>query len=197
LHPLIRDRFSPRAFLDRAVPAAVLRRLFEAARVSQSSGNEQPWRFIVTTRDDSEPFGRLAATLTGNNRLWAPHAPVLALSVARLVFERDGKPNRHAYHDVGLAMQNLTVQATADGLGVHPMAGFDVALARAAFAIPPEFEPVAAIAIGYAGDPETLPEPVRERDRAPRTRRALEQQVFGGVWGESAALVSATGGDDA
>ncbi|MGH7236266.1 MAG: nitroreductase family protein, partial [Nitrospiraceae bacterium] len=126
IHDLLQKRWSPRAFSGRAVEADKLRILFEAARWAPSSFNEQPWSFIVATKDDQANFDRLLRCLLEGNRAWARHAPVLRLSVAKLRFEEDGEPNRHAFHDVGLAVENLVIQATALGLVVHQMAGFDV-----------------------------------------------------------------------
>jgi len=113
IHDLLRRRWSPRAFSDRRVDPAIMRSLLEAARWAPSSYNEQPWSFIVATKDDPVEFGRLLSCLVEGNIQWAQHAPVLMVSVARLSFEDDGKPNRHAFHDVGQAVANLSVQATA------------------------------------------------------------------------------------
>ncbi len=123
IHDLIKRRWSPRAFSDRPVERDILRSLLEAARWAPSSNNEQPWNFIVATKDDQAEFSRLLSCLVEGNSLWAQHAPVLMVSVARMSFEDDGKPNRHAFHDVGQAVANLIVQATTLGLMVHQMAG--------------------------------------------------------------------------
>ena len=52
MHVLLQKRFSPRAFEDRSVAKETIRSLLEAARWAPSSFNEQPWRFIVATKDD-------------------------------------------------------------------------------------------------------------------------------------------------
>jgi nitroreductase len=188
LHPLIQERRSPRAFADRAVARDTLISLFEAARWSASAANLQPWRFIVAPRAERESFERMLAVLVPQNAAWANQAPVLALTVAEMLNPR-GAPNRHAMHDVGLAAQNLTLQATALGLAVHQMGGFEMDKARASFTIPEGFEPVVALAIGYPGDPESLPEPLRSRELAPRARRPLSETVFGTTWGEASSLI--------
>ncbi len=138
LHDLIRNRWSPRAFAERPVPPEVLRSLFEAARWAPSSNNEQPWAYLVATKDDVENF----------------------------------------------------VEANARGLQVHQMAGFDAEKARQTFAIPDDWEPVAAIAVGYPGNPESLPEKLRERELAPRTRKPLGEFVMAGGWGHTAPFVA-------
>jgi len=183
IHDLIARRWSPRAFDERTLEAGLLRSLFEAARWAPSSNNEQPWRFIVACKDRKEDWDRLFDCLLEGNKRWAFRAPVLMLSVASLNFEDDGAPNRHALHDTGLAAENLVLQATASGLAAHQMAGFDVEKARADLKIPSGFEPVAMIAIGYPGDPDALPERLRDRELRPRSRRRIEEWTFCGQWG--------------
>jgi len=190
IHDLLRRRWSPRAFADRPVGADKLRSLIEAARWAPSSFNEQPWAYLVAARDNPEEFARLLSVLIEGNIAWAQRAPVLMLSIAKLNFERNGRPNRHAYHDVGLASASLIMQATALGLVAHQMAGFDAGKARELFAIPEGWEPVAAIALGYPGEPESLPERLRSRELEPRTRKPLEEFVFTGRWGQRSEFVA-------
>jgi nitroreductase len=190
LHELIRNRWSPRAFSEEPVGPEVLRSLFEAARWAPSSNNEQPWAYMVAAKDDPENFAKMLSVLVEFNANWAKHAPVLALSVAHLKAQRDAKPNRVALHDVGSASAQLTLEANARGLQVHQMAGFDADKARQTFAIPADWEPVAAMAIGYPGNPESLPEKLRERELAPRTRKPLGEFVMSGGWGHTAPFVA-------
>lgn len=190
IHDLIKRRWSPRAFSDRPVEPGTLRSLLEAARWAPSSNNEQPWNFIVATKDNQAEFSRLLSCLVEGNSLWAQHAPVLMVSVARMSFEDDGKPNRHAFHDVGQAVANLIVQATALGLMAHQMAGFHPDKVRELYGVPKEFEPVAAMALGYPGDPQSLPERLRTRELAPRERKPLTGFVFTGRWGKTSSVVA-------
>jgi nitroreductase len=190
LHELIRNRWSPRAFSEKPVPPEVLRSLFEAARWAPSSNNEQPWAYLLATKEDPGNFAKMVGVLVEFNANWAKHAPVLALSVAHLTTQREGKPNRVALHDVGSATAQLTFEANARGLQVHQMAGFDAEKARQTFAIPADWEPVAAMAIGYPGNPESLPEKLRERELAPRARKPLREFVMAGSWGHTAPFVA-------
>jgi nitroreductase len=183
IHDLLARRWSPRAFDERLVEADSLRALFEAARWAPSSSNEQPWRFIVATKDHETEWNRLFDCLAEGNQKWAVRAPVLILSVASKNFEEDGKPNRHALHDTGLATENLVLQATAGGLVAHQMAGFDIEKARANLLIPSDYDPVAMIAIGYPGNPDILPDRLRERELRPRSRRPIKESTFRGQWG--------------
>ncbi len=189
VHELIAQRWSPRAFSDRPVETRTILAVLEAARWAASSFNEQPWRFIVATREDEEGYDRMLECLVEFNQSWARTAPVLLISVASLHFERNGKENRCAVHDLGLATANLMLEATARGLFVHAMAGVDLDKVRETYDIPEGFVPVAAIALGYAGDPSVLPEELREGESAPRIRKPLKDLIFGGVWAHTAALV--------
>ena len=173
----IRRRWSPRAFADKEVSSDTLKAIFEAARWAASSSNEQPWRFLVGRRGD-ETYEKIFNSLVEFNQSWAKSAPVLMLSVAKKTFTAKGNPNRTALHDTGAATANLTLQATASGLHTHSMAGFDSDQVRASFAIPSDYEIGAVTAIGYFGDPATLPEHLLKIEVAPRQRKALEEIVF-------------------
>jgi nitroreductase len=140
----------------------------------------------VATKGNQSDFDRLLGCLVEFNVQWAQHAPVLLLSVAKLRFESTGELNRHAFHDVGQAIANLTFQAAVSGLVVHQIAGFDVEKAGREFSIPHDYEPVAAAAIGYPGDSAQLPEKLRKTDASPRRRRPLTSFVFENTWGHSA-----------
>ncbi len=185
IHDLLQRRWSPRAFSERMVEPDRLRSLFEASRWAPSSNNEQPWHFIVGTKADSAGYDRLFSCLKEGNKKWAFRAPVLLLSVARMHFEDEGTPNRHAWHDTGMAALSLSLQATALGLIAHQMAGFDVDKARADLGIPAGFEPVAMIAVGYPGDPAILDERLRQRELAPRERKSAREFVAIGRWNVS------------
>ena len=189
IHDLFKRRWSPRAFSDQPVEAEKLRILFEAARWAPSSNNEQPWRFIVANKDNETEWNRLLACLVEGNRTWAYRAPVLILSVASLNFEDDSTPNRHAFHDTGMAVENLVLQATALGLSAHQMAGFDVEKARADLKIPSGYEPVAMIAVGYPGDPAQLSDRLRAREAQPRVRKPLTEFVYSATWKQPWPLI--------
>jgi len=179
VHDLIAKRWSPYSFLDRDIAEGDLRALFEAARWAPSSYNEQPWRFIVATRANRNEFDRMLSCLVPANQKWASAVPVLILTVASKVFERNGNENAHAHHDLGLAVGNMVAEATARGIGVHQMAGIDPVKAREVYRVPEGCDVVTAIALGYTG--EAPPEA--------RSRRPLSEQVFAGTFGEPAPLL--------
>ncbi|MEE8124228.1 MAG: nitroreductase family protein [Nitrospirales bacterium] len=185
IHALLKQRWSPRAFADRPVEKEKLQRLFEAARWAPSCFNEQPWVFILTTKANQEEYDNLLSCLVEGNRIWAQHAPLLLLTVAKMHFDHNGELNRHAFHDIGLAIGNLLIQATAMDLVLHQMAGILPDRIRELYALPQGFEPVTGIAIGYQGDAKSLPEPFKERELTPRSRKAVKEWVFSGTWGRT------------
>src|SRR5579862_6426294 len=188
IQPALAERWSPYGFEDRPVSAADLRSLFEAARWAASSYNEQPWNYLVATRENSQEFGRLLSCLVEANQAWAKVAPVLVLGIVSLQFAKNKQDNRAAVHDLGLAAGNLAVEATARGLSVHQMIGILPDKAREIYRIPAHFEAWTAMANGYKADPAKLPELLKERDLAPRQRRPLSEFVFTGQWGQPSPL---------
>ncbi|WP_406697355.1 nitroreductase family protein [Singulisphaera sp. Ch08] len=188
IHELIAKRWSPYAFAGRAVSDEDLRSLFEAARWAASSYNEQPWSYIVATQAHPEEFERLLSCLVEGNQAWAKSVPVLALGCTSLNFALNNKPNAAAVHDLGLASATLTLEATARGLCVHQMIGILPERARELYHIPEGVKPITGLAIGYASDPNALPEKYKERDITPRVRKPLAEFVFGGEWGSALGL---------
>lgn len=185
LHPLLAERWSPRS-LDPAVELTdrQFTALFEAARWAPSWGNTQPARYLAGRRGE-DTFTRIHATLSRGNRGWAEPAAALAIGVARTT-DDDGEPLPYGEYGLGLATENLVLQAVAEGLVAHQMAGFDREAARAEFAVPAGFEPVVAIAVGGLASPDALDGRLRDKELAQRSRKVLDEVVFAGTWGSSA-----------
>jgi nitroreductase len=180
-------RWSARSYADREVSNADLVKVFEAARWSASSYNEQPWRFLVGSRN-SLTYKKIFSSLIGFNQSWAAAAPVLILGVASTRFSHNGTPNAYALYDLGAAASALTLQAAAIGLKTHSMAGFDQVAARQAFEIPESYALGAVIALGYQGEPSALAHvELIELETTPRTRKPLSEFVLS-AWGEPAKL---------
>jgi nitroreductase len=188
VHELIRERWSPVSFSERSLEPQQILSVLEAARWAPSSFNGQPWSYLIATRERPQEFERLASCLSEGNS-WAKRAPLLILAVAATHFSQTGKPNNHAFHDVGLANENLVLQASALGLVAHQMAGFLPDKARQLYGIPEGQVPLTMIAVGYEGDPNDLPEGLQKRELSPRSRRTLQEQVFSGKWGQTSPLV--------
>jgi nitroreductase len=177
VNDLLLKRWSPRAFAETSVSDADLRTIFTAAAWAASSYNEQPWRFVVGRKGDAA-YQKIFGALVPMNQGWAKSAPVLYATFAKKTFSHNGSPNGAAVHDVGAASANASLQATELGLHTHGMAGFDREALRAAVGVPEDFEPVACWALGYLGDPGTLPEQFQQMELAPRTRKGLGEFVF-------------------
>ncbi len=182
LNPLIEKRWSPRAFDSQPVSEAQMTRLLEAARRAASNYNVQPWRFIYAHKTDEEGYKQIFDALMEPNQIWANSAPVLMTTIAR-IHNNAGEPNPHSWHDVGLAMGNLTMQAMHEGLYVHQMGGYYADKARENLSIPEGFEPVAMVAIGYPGDPNQLPEDLKQAEITESQREPLANLVYKGKWG--------------
>jgi nitroreductase len=195
-HPInesLANRWSPYRFEPREVEDHKILSCLEAARWAASSFNDQPWSWIVARRQDTNPFEQMLTCLLEANRIWASNAGALILTVTRSTFRYNGKPNRVALHDLGVAAAQLTLQAGELGLHVHQMAGVNLSLIRQLYGIPAGFEPQTAIAIGYADlsqPADELAKQLHQRETGPREREPLSNQVFAEKWGEQADFVS-------
>ena len=189
IHPLLAERWSPYGFTAESVALRDLLALFEAARWSASSYNEQPWRFIVARREEPHAFEKVLSCLVPFNRDWARRAPVLALGLVQTIRPGDGSPNLAAEHDLGLAAASLTVEATHRGLSIHQMSGIVPDRVRAAYALPDDVRPLTALAIGHAAPLDATPADLRDRQARPRERRRLSEFVFGDRWGRPAGFL--------
>jgi nitroreductase len=182
--PAIAARWSPRSYLDTPVPDAALHSILEAGRWAASAYNEQPWQYLVTRKSvEPEAFSKLLACLVPFNQGWIGAAPVLMLACARLNSAGNGKPNPWSHYDAGQASSAMAIQAAALGLQLHQMAGFDAVAASAAFNIPEDVAPIAAMVLGTPGPASALPEQLAQRETAPRARKPANEVFFFGQWG--------------
>jgi nitroreductase len=182
---LLAKRWSPRAYdANRSVSREQLAALLEAARWAPSCNGDEPWRYLIFDRErDPEGWQKAFDCLSESNRKWVKNVPVLMLSCGGSIFAHNGKPNRYGQHDTGAASACLALQGAAMGLAVHQMGGYDAQKARAAFAIPEEYTPMAMIAIGYQTTPDVLDEETKAKELRPRARKPLEAHFFEGAWG--------------
>lgn len=178
-HPiseLIAKRRSIRAFSPQPVEPVKINSLFEATRWAPSSTNEQPWVYVYATKDQPDLWNKLFEPLNESNKIWAKEAPLLILSLARKDFSRYPGPNAHAMYDLGGANAFLALQAVELGLQIRQMAGFNTAKTIENLNIPEIYDIGVVMAVGYPGDPGSLPEKLQVRESAPRER--LSQQAF-------------------
>lgn len=177
IHSVLAHRWSPRAF-DATVDLdeTKLRAALEAARWSASAANTQPWRFLVARRG-TDAFATVFEHLQGANSAWAGSAGALIVGVTRTAND-DGDPQPWAEYDLGQALAHFSVQAHHDGLHVHQMGGFRAAGIHDAFGLAEDLRVMSVAAVGLLGDAETLPEGLREREGAARTRLPLEELLL-------------------
>lgn len=166
----IKNRRSKRAYSATLVSEEIIRSLFEAARWAPSSMNEQPWVYVYAVAENKEIWNKIFASLNDSNKIWAQHAPLLVVSLARKTLLRNGVINSAAKYDVGAANVLLSLQATHAGLNVHQMGGYNKQVLIDNLNIPETHEPTVVMAIGYPGDPESLNDNLKVRETAPRER---------------------------
>ena len=177
---IIQERWSPYVFSPAPVEGFKLKAMFEAAGYAPSCNNEQPWLFVYTTRQEEKTFSDYIGFLNESNRIWAREAYAIVISMARTKFSRNDKINRYAFHDTGMAVTNLLLQALAMDLYVHQMGGFSLEMVREYFRLDENIEPVAVMAVGYLGDGYSLPPELLKRDEKRRARKSVNEYTFKG-----------------
>jgi nitroreductase len=178
---IIQERWSPYAFSPAPVEDFKLKAMFEAASYAPSSNNEQPWLFVYATRQEKSTFELYLGFLSDSNRVWAKNAYAIAISLARTKFSHNGKLNRYAFHDTGMAVSNLLLQAFALDVYIHQMGGFSIEKVKEYFRLTEDIEPVAMMAIGYLGDGESLSPELLKKDEKRRPRKSINEFVFRNV----------------
>jgi len=185
IHDLIRNRRSYRTFAPKPVDHDKLVRLLEAARWSPSARNDQPWRFIVVTREDAALFDDVAGSFAAFNLVWARSAAVFIVAARRQTWEADGLPNPYSDYDLGQAVAYLTVQAESEGLVSRQIGAFNHERVAEILEVPGNYKPLTIVALGYPGESSSLPEDYRQLEDAPRTRKPFGEIAHEGVWGKS------------
>jgi nitroreductase len=184
-HPisdLIKSRKSVRAFSGKEIEPEKIRSLFEATRWAPSSSNEQPWIYIYALPGQTDLWSKLFEPLNEGNKIWAKGAGLLIASLARRNFSRFDSSNSHALYDLGAANAFLSLQAVELSLQARQMAGFNKDKAVENLNVPDTFEVGVFIAVGYPGDPETLPEHLKSRELAPRERYTQQEFVMNKIF---------------
>lgn len=185
INDLLVRRWSPRSFSPKIPGKEIVLSLFEAARWAPSCFNEQPWSFIFATKEDPDEFQALLDCLSPKNAKWASRAPVLVAAVASEKFASTGEKNPMALHDVGMAVENLLLEATSKGLFAHPTAGFDGDKVIRTYSVPEGHRPVVIVALGYSGETGDLPEDLREAETSQRDRKPIYEFTYRRTWGDN------------
>lgn len=135
----IRERRSTRAYLLDRIPEDKLEKILEAARLAPSAGNIQPWHFIVVTdlqKRKELSRGRFAKFLT--------ESPVVIVGCG----DKKASPKWHVV-DTAIAMQNIVLAATGEGLGTCWIGSFNGDQVKKLLNIPEKFQVIALLAVGY------------------------------------------------
>lgn len=175
---IIQERWSPYSFSSSIVEENKIKAMVEAAGYAPSCNNEQPWIFVFATRQDINVFNDYLGFMADSNKIWAKDAYAILISMARTKFSHSGKPNRYAFHDTGMAVTNLLLQALTMDVYVHQMGGYSVEKVKEYFKLDDSIEPVAMMAIGYIGDGMSLSPELLKRDEKRRSRKSINEFVF-------------------
>jgi nitroreductase len=175
---IIKERWSPYALSQHPVEEFKIKAMMEAAGHAPSCFNEQPWIFVYTTRADEKVFSDYIGFLAEANQVWAKNAYAVIISMARTRFTHNGKINRFALYDTGMAVSNLLLQAMAFDIHIHQMGGFSVEKVREYFKLGDDVEPIAMMAAGFLGDGADLPAEVIKKDENRRPRKPVNDYVF-------------------
>jgi nitroreductase len=175
---IIKERWSPYSFSSAPVEEFKIKAMLEAAGRAPSCNNEQPWIFVFTTQQNDAVFNDYLGFMADSNRVWASSAFAICISFARTKFSYNGKPNRYAFHDTGMAVTNLLLQALAMDIYVHQMGGFSVEKVKEYFKLGDDMEPVAMMAVGYLGEGLSLSPELLKRDETRRPRKSVNDYSF-------------------
>lgn len=173
--PELSGRRAKRGLSDRPLDASAVRRIFEAAGLAPSFANKQPWRFVAV--QEQPLLDNLRGTLTEGN-YWAKKAPLLVAAWTHPDY--DGKlPDGREYSlfDLGQSVMALQLQAQAEGLVTHPMAGFDAVKAAAILGLPAGAQLAVLITVSLPAGDEGLSDKHKELEHSSRTRLPLSEIV--------------------
>lgn len=165
----IQARKSVRSYDSSPVPEDVLQRLLEAARLAPSASNRQPWHFVVVT----DPEKRRA--LSGG-----PYAKFLKDSPVVIVGCGDTKLSPHWYQvDVAIALQQLVIAATAEGLGTCWIGSLYEDQVKTLLKIPDHYSVIAMIALGYPKEKMDLKAAILKAKNRKGTKEIISREQFG------------------
>ena len=185
--PILKKRWSPRAFDERPVEPEKLRNIFEAARWSPSASNIQPWVFFLGIKGDNA-YNKIFDSLVEFNRMWSKFAPVLILNCGK-IWNDTGEANGTWQYDTGQAVAHMSIQSIEEGLYIHQMGGFDALKAAELFALPENVQAVSVSAIGYLGDPAILHPRMQKSELAERERKELNTFVFSDEYSRASNII--------
>lgn len=141
----IKKRFSVRKYADQAVEEEKLLEILDAARLAPSASNRQEWRFVVVTNSDT----RTQLSQAAKCQPFVAEAPVVIACLADTDQHRMACGQLSYPIDVSIAIDHMTLAATALGLGSCWIGAFDAAQVRKILSIPENIEVVELLTLGY------------------------------------------------
>ena len=173
---ILKDRKVSRAYSSKKLTKKVIQYLMEAAQLSASCFNSQPWRFLFLTEENALEKGRKALS-RGNS--WAAAAPLLIVGFSKPDLDCKLPDGREYYlFDLSMSVQNILLQATELNLIARPMAGFKPDIIKHEFGIADEYEIIVMIAVGFESDIKQLEKSLQKKSTAPRERKPLADNFF-------------------
>mgnify|MGYP002385679761 FL=1 len=176
-------RRARRVFSERRVEHGEIMALAEAARLSASCFNNQPWRLVFCA--DKTSLDSVKAALSRGNA-WATRAQLIVVVAARPPDDCQLSDHRDYFlFDCGLAIGQMELRATELGLTSHPIAGYDPVKVKAALRIPEEYTVITLVICGYPGTDDTLlSDKQKEAEKQRPDRKPIGENVFLDGWGE-------------
>jgi nitroreductase len=162
----IKTRRSVRSYDPAPVPHAVLKRVLEAGRMAPSACNIQPWCFIVV----EEQSVREAISHTGRYASFLAESPAVIVGCGN----KKISPKWHVV-DVTIALENMVIAATAEGLGTCWIGSFNESKVNELLKIPDGYKVVALLAVGY---PKQAPSKTSAQNRK-RLEEIVMHEEFG------------------
>jgi len=199
----ISDRRAYRALSPDPLPDDAVRRIVEAGTLAPSCYNNQPWRIVLhdvpvmtdgaqagapsLARGNEQPLDALLESLSEGNA-WATRAPLIVAVAVRASDDcrlEDGRD--YALFDAGLCAMNMMIQATAEGLVAHPIAGYNPKKAKAALGIPKDHVLITLVVVAWrgsaeAGDDGLLAPWQKESESSARDRKPFGERVSMDRW---------------
>ncbi len=176
---VITERRSGRFFRDRPVDDEMVELILEAGRLAPSCANTQAWNFVVIK--EKSALAKAHEALSRGNA-WAKAAPLMIVVTAK---EDGGCPAHELPYfmmDVGLAVENMLLQAVHLGLMGHPTAGWNEAMLKQILEIPDEYRIVTVVFFGFPASRDEVPAESQSKEFAPKDRRPLSEIVHWNKW---------------
>ena len=137
---VIQKRRSVRSYESTPVPVEKLKTVLGAARLAPSAGNVQPWRFVVVI----DSFKRRKIAKGCRYGRFLAESPVVIVGCG------DQKASPRWYvGDTCIAMENIVLAATGEGLGTCWIGAFNEKTIREMLKIPSHLKVVALLALGH------------------------------------------------